>query len=401
MPLTRHFYAYDEVQAAIFYTGSRGIPKETAFWCNELVISGHASETISVLFESWLWHRGPFHIAWVVEAMKRLGGSEISEEDILSMARQLSICSTKDHSLWSLFAISATDPESLFDRVTPRSPPVGFPIDTPIDTPVEQYFIRAIYQHKAGTAWWAGLHLSEDRWWALIEWYCMSVIPLEQGAPKDLFDTIGTIRRYDQLLGYCSEAYDVAIRGLVLLFLCLTTEQRRQSLSPVTTISTMEDEWGHLLGRKAGRVYPIPYHGLYGVTARGRMRQTDTTLPELFDIKCGVKGCAVWDEVLDSDTFYDYFPDDIPDEWTAKEKEVSHGYGILQRTEQVTLWGYMKRYLSGRSRLLWNRKPRIEALDAVGLGDSPFLTLLSLPVVLTPLDESRLRPVHKRKVIQG
>ena len=401
MPLTRHFYAIDEVQAAIIYTGSRGIPKETAFWCHELVISGHASETISALFESWLWHRGPFHLYWLIEATKRLGGSEISEEDILSMAQQLSTCSIKDRSLWTLFTVSASDPESLFDRVTPRSPPVPFPTDDPL----EQYFIRAIHQHKSGAAWWAALHLSNERCWSLMEWYRDYVIATES-ALKDVFDAI---RGYEQLLGYQAEAYDNAMRALALLSLCLTAEQRRLSLSAIPSSMTFSSEWDCVIGRKAGRVYPIPYYGIYGVTVRGRMRQTDTTLSGLFDIKRAVRGCAVWDEIIEMDSsdssdssfYHTYFPDDIPDEWTAKEKEMSHGCGILQRTEQVTLWGYTKRYLTSRSRLLWNKSTHMDLLDSIELSDSPFLTLLSIPVKLKSINEAQLYPVHKRKVIQG
>ncbi len=34
------------------------------------------------------------------------------------------------------------------------------------------------------------------------------------------------------------------------------------------------------------------------------------------------------DEIREA--FYDmYFPDDIPDEWSAKDREKSHGYGLL------------------------------------------------------------------------
>ena len=387
MPLTYHFYRLDEVYAAIIYTGSRGIAKETVFWCRELIISGHASEAISALFESWLWHRGPFHLSWLTEAMKRLGGSEISEEDILWMAQQLSTCSVKDNSLWNLIAISATDPESLFDRVTPRSP-----VMFPSNVPMEQFFLRAIYQHRAGAAWWAGRHLSLERWWWLLEWYRNHI-----GIPNE---AIEMIKGYERLLGYRSEIYDYAIRGLALLTLCLTSEQRQKSMSALPVLQGIGSEWDSVLGRRAGRIYPIPYHGLYG-TLRGRMRQTESTVDDLFDIEKAVRGCAIWDERLTRDSYELYFPDDIPDEWTATEKEKSHGSGLLQRTEHVSLWGYMKRY-TGRCRMLWNKKPQSDMLDKVELDDSPFLTLLSLlalDVKDLEVEESRLRPVHKRKVV--
>jgi hypothetical protein len=404
MPLTRHFYELDEVLASIIYTGSRSIIIETVFWCHELIISGHASEAISALFESWLWHRGPFHLSWLLEAIKRLGSSEIAEEDILFMAQQLSTCSVKDHSLWNLFAVSATDNESLFDRVTRRP----FPVEFPTHIPLEQYILQAIHQHKAGTAWWAGLRLPRDRLWFLCEWYRDHIIKDEL-----LTEVFGAVHQYEQLLGYRSEAYDNAMCGLVLLTLCLTTEQRRQSMNPLPNIQHVGSEsviskWNISLGQKSGRIYPIPYHGLYGIGLRGRKHQIETTMDVLFDIEKGMRGCAVWDELLDSiktvkdrEIFYQtYFPDDIPDEWTKIEKEKSHGAGVLQRTEQLTLWGYMRRYHVGRCRLLWNKKVGSDVLDKIILDESPFITLLSVPVhILSEIDESQLRPVHKRKVV--
>lgn len=404
MPLTRHFYALDEVQASILYSGSRGVPKETVFWCRELVSSGHASEAVSVLFESWLWHRGPFHLAWFLEATAILGGSEITEEDILRMAGKLSRCSTKDYSLVSLVAVSAVAYDSLFDRVTHRPFPVSFPSEDPL----EQFFLRAIHQHKAGAAWWAGLRLSIERWWWLVEWYVVGVAERKRG----LNALLEAVRGYEELLGYRSEAYDVAMRSLLLLALCLTEGQWTQSMKPSEPIDigTWLSEWDTVMDRQAGRIFPIPYYGLYGVTERGRMRQTESTVSELFDVRAGVRGCALWEERMDSmeiGTWYaTYFPDDVPDEWTAAEKAKSHGAGILQRTEAVTLWGYLRRYLMGRCRLLWygggilRTQKQSEALEQVGMEESPFHTLLSLPVTISPIEESCLRPVHKQKVVR-
>ena len=221
------------------------------------------------------------------------------------------------------------------------------------------------------------------------------------------------VRGYEELLGYRSDAYNTAMRALLLLSLCLTEEQWTQSMRPTeaTDIEAWLAEWDGVMDRRAGRVFSIPHYGLYGVTERGRMRQTESTVSELFDVRAGVRGCALWEERMEAmelgKWYATYFPDDVPDEWTAAEKEKSHGVGILQRTEKATLWGYLRRYCMGRSRLLWHgsmilrtRKSLSDTLEQVGLEESPFHTLLSLPVTVSPMEESCLRPVHKRKVIR-
>ena len=39
MPLSRHLYSLDEVQAALLYTTTRNSPTEALFWCQELILS--------------------------------------------------------------------------------------------------------------------------------------------------------------------------------------------------------------------------------------------------------------------------------------------------------------------------------------------------------------------------
>lgn len=407
MPLTRHFYALDEVQVAIYYCGGRAAWKETVFWCRELILSGHASEAISALFESWLWNRGPFHMRWLMEAMARLGGEEVGMEALLEMAEALSRCSTKDHSLWTMLVASALEGEvdGLFDRVTPRTPSTGIPFEAER----EAFMIRALYQHKAGAAWWAAEGMTTERVESLLEWYEEYVLEKTEAGTAWKEALYG----YDRLLGYRSDAYDRAILAVRLLALCLTADQREKSMAngPPSLYRKEEVEWDRVLGRKAGRIMPVPVEGLYGVTLRGRIRHQDTTMGELWDVLRGMKGCAYWEEIGIEDHEHrylldGYFPDDLPDEWTAEEKRRSHGAGQLGRGEEVTLWGWMRRYMTGTTRLLWGRGCRLLrrdivriALDRIPLGDSPFLTLLSLP--RAGLGEKPLRPVHKRKVVAG
>ena len=73
MPLSRHFYSLDEVQAALLHTNS-------LFWCQELILSGCIGEAISTLFQSWLWNTGPMQLQWLIDAWKTLALDEISEE---------------------------------------------------------------------------------------------------------------------------------------------------------------------------------------------------------------------------------------------------------------------------------------------------------------------------------
>ncbi len=388
MPLSRHFYSLDEVQAAIVYAGSRGIPQETVFWCREAMESGCVAEAIAGLFESWLWYRGPFAMSWLVEAQQRLGGSEVTAEDVEEMACRLSQCRIKDHSLWWLFVRE----EEPIDRVTPRSPST-FPSEEERET----FFVRALYQGKARSAWWAGRAFTVERWWSLMEWYREHVVP--EGERGVLQRDVEALRGYDGLLGYSSETYDRAVRGAVLLRMCLLrghppSESRRRE--PAT----------QMLCVPGPRTLSIPTFGLYGSCHRGWMRQKESTVRDLWDVFQGMTGCPYWEEVreeIQAGKEVTYFPHDLPDEWPTSEKEKSHGAGILREGEHVTLWGYTRRYMMGMARLVWHAGSMIALQERIekikwGEGVSPFVALVQHGEgdvgALCPLP-----PVHKKRVI--
>jgi hypothetical protein len=201
MPLTRHFYSIDEVTAALTYTSYRNEHKETLFWCKELILSGCISETISTLFQSWLWHKG--NMSWLIHAWK-LRSEEVSENDIIVSAYQLST-SPQDHSLWNVLLKTVNDP-SIPDRVTHRSP------EFLSNDPKEMYFIRALYQGKGQCAWWISQYLPSV--WSLLEWYIEKNHPLYSYMYKIYFEAL---MNYEQLLGYKSDEYDIIVRCSAIL----------------------------------------------------------------------------------------------------------------------------------------------------------------------------------------
>jgi hypothetical protein len=105
--------------------------------------------------------------------------------------------------------------------------------------------------------------------------------------------------------------------------------------------------WPTLKGRKA-RLHAIPLEALHQDTTRGSMLTKYTNITDLREpILLLPTACAFWRRVTAEagfktgddeveipedemyETFYDlYFPDDIPDEWSAADQQKSHGRGI-------------------------------------------------------------------------
>ena len=109
------------------------------------------------------------------------------------------------------------------------------------------------------------------------------------------------------------------------------------------------DSWTTAIGRRKARIYAIPTQALHEGTTRGQLPTKYTNIADIREpVSLLSEGCKFWQETLlsmgidtdedgnvcfpDDDVlerFYTrYFPDDIPDEWSAEDQQKSHGRGI-------------------------------------------------------------------------
>ncbi len=406
MSLSRHFYALDEVHAALQYCSTRNDRHETIFWCYELLRSGCIAETISTLFEAWLWNKGPFCLSWMSVA-QRLASDEVTEEDILLAAYQLSWIShtRRDHSLWNILVLTAEG--AVPDRVTLKTPPY-----LPSHDENEIYMVRAMFQGKAYSAWWMSRHLPDTHVWKLLRWYVVHNCPVYADYYLSYFTVL---EQYESLLGYRSDEYDVIIRCLAVLSVCLNSEQQEKSWSVLPDmieprLQTTLCEWEAECGRKQHRRYTIPAACLYGRCMRSQMKWSESTVSQLGTLEKGFIGCPFWEEAaaeyqhnnkwLSDDAreaFYDrYLVDDIPDEWTKAEKQKSHGDGLLGPTQSVRLAVYSRRF--GMARLIWNANPIVQAFLEKKDGCDPLDVIRWFPEP-GEITNILLRPIRRRVCI--
>lgn len=397
MPLSKHFYSLDEVQAALFYTAGKYDAKEALFWCKEMIDSGCIGEAISTLFESWLWHKGPFCLSWLLEAWTTLRSSELSEDAILLSVYQLCSVRMKDSSLWNILTLTSCE----VDRVTPKTPLL--PLENMDEK--EVYFLRAIHQGKARSAWWVSCYMEVNCVWWLLGWYLTNVSHTD-------CNYLEALKGYEDLLGYRSDTYDTIMRCCAVLSVC-TAPKTNILPSMDSRMKSAIEEWKKLNGYKARRVYSIPTACLYGMTQRGNMKWSSHNLVQLYCVEKYIIGCPFWDEALSEysivknkvicwktdelrEAFYQkYFPDDIPDEWTLAEKKKSHGDGVLGPTDKVTLTKYARTYFSGQSRLAWSTMKAAQMYLEKRENQDCVLSNV-VDCIIAPFVVSLLKPVHKR-----
>lgn len=429
MPLSRHFYSLDEVQAALLYTTSRNTPSEALFWGQELILSGSISEAISTLFHSWLWHTGPMRLQWLVNVWRSsLITEELSEYDILLATYRLAAIhqSQRDNSLWNILVLTMENPSKMPDSVTRKTPKA---CGKGIDDKKELYFVRAVFQGKARCAWWISQYIDVDRVWSLLDWFLKNVHTVFK---EQYTICLEALQSYELLLGYKSAEYDIIVRCAAINMICISLKRQELSfkVEPEIDIRTakMLNELELSVGLRERRVHKIPTACLYGITMRGRAQWTQNNYVQLYNVEKYLIGCPFWDEVLvkyatiinsgviqwhSDDTmeqFYNkYFPDDIPDEWSLLDQQKSHGDGILGPNNKVKLSKWSRTFMSKLPHLAWNTTKAtniyLEKLDIsdcinYSIGDCIDKLFENYKTeLILPFSDDDLEPVIKIKII--
>ena len=347
--ITRHFYRFDEVRAALLYASMRGRPLETAFWLQELVDTALWREAWATLVEGWLWFSLATDPNWITDI--RLG----SDVALLHLAAYRLCTNAKDNSLW---ATLLTNPQDIPDTIC-ANVPSKLPYSQPC---LERYLSLALFQRKGLAATWAAHRLPFVQRQLPAESRIVPSIMAECGLTGDLWTTVSLSA---QILSICSRS-----------------DARPAVALPLDLVATIE-RWRGLIGHRGRRVFAVPQECLYGLTERGRLCQTETTLEEFRHMDDIVQMDAAWstaiapfrsghtwmsDEAMEA--FYaTYFPDDIPDEWSREEALKSHGSGLLRANEPATLQKMGRIWFQAESRFVWGFYEWPADLDEKGGSD--------------------------------
>lgn len=328
---TRHFYNTNEVRAALQYSIHKHRTLESFFWLKELDDSKDTSIQ-AVLFNSW------FHSVGLSDLNVL---SMILKNDYINAVHTLS-CNTNRSGGLKLYYL-----HGLTNYSVKKIPPFKLHPTINSDNAEISKQTRAILLNNKQAAW----HLSKHNWSNdiiknLINFKC-------SGAVKTVLE---------DLLNY-THPYKWMVRCAIICILCMKQEDLKNAFPiPKVVRSEIHTEiykWNQYFGFRAGRIYSIPKECLYGKTIRGSMTYCETNIKELYDHNNLLKGQAVYHDILtrfdsyeafmDNTDVYEvfitnYFPDDIPDEWSLEEQLKSHGNGVNQSSDVPILRRYIHRW---------------------------------------------------------
>ena len=310
MPLTRHLYAEDEVVAALQYCALRGRIIEAVFWCEELLYSEAVEPLFTGLRRIWLYGFGIGALSWCRAFLAAEAAEDVDFEQMVGLVIWLSRLGAKRDNTYLILCGSTAPAEQAKFSVAPKGLKGA-----------DAYFVACVEQGRCISAWRAFgsiARLAAER---------------KHGAAG--------LEACDLLVDYPA----MLVAALCLPKGVLAGRLRDQPLGSLVEVERARADW--LVGRRARRK-AIPQDCLYWATERGKKTVYETSEKVLrgsLERPGKLWDSPYWDSVADglggweavrSDpdvrmAFYDeYFPDDIPDEWSVGDRELSHGRGALQ-----------------------------------------------------------------------
>lgn len=360
--LTKHYYVVDEVRAALAYACKERKHEEAHFWCKELVVSHMCHLARETLFDTWFWTYGPCKLFWLFCV------SNCDLDKLPRLAQHLANIDNnfQDSSLWVILKETREQPDRIIGSLSP-------PMDK---SSLASYFMAAASEHKAACAWWAASQLGIDETYAL-----STKLRPERASYMNLIINI-------HLPGY-----DNAVHCLLACVASMWDDLFQKSIKPIDLPKDIIPK-AHK-GPRQAREYAIQPIYLYGITERGKMKQSQNTLNNLRSIEDSLTG-PYWNAMLkqvkatrgadnkivwvseDSlEEFYEkHFPDDIPDEWPLVDQLKSHGPGVLGEMEHLNQEKLARIWLPRRQRLCWfqitsTEDELVEPLAAMALENTP------------------------------
>lgn len=336
MPLTRNLYREDEVLASLKYCLLRGKAQEAIFWTQEALDSDMRDEVLESLF--WVWVLGvttanPWWLATFRETLQK-GTETVTDEEVQYLVMWLcrSPQTSRDGTALALLGLGLRQDVWCQERVgLPALPTFSRTLSSR-----EITVARAVRQRKVPLAW--GLLIpawgeDEGRVWEILKALAGSDGP--EGT--ELVHILHMAPTWFPRLA--TKQWTWPIRAAALALTCWPA-----SLRPILPFEPPIELVGY---RFQWMTNPMRYRRLFApqglalfwFTERGQLGTAETTERELMEhLESAMRGSAFWGpkvpELSASDSsrenFYDkYFPNDIPDEWTAADRQVSHGRGVI------------------------------------------------------------------------
>lgn len=333
--LSRHLFRLDEVAASLRYALIERRIDEGMYWTEELIDSEELELLLKIIIDVWVFTIGPFgRLSMLPVISQVVAGPSAASLRLLSFSILRTPKSIADGSVLAIAVLAFEDlrAPSLETQIENMSIGSAIQPDNSVATAINQRNLRAAARYilKGGTV--KGLILERRE-------YITAVRRLVAGADRSIWRVLWSI-----------------IDAMILIMMPKEFAAATAGVATELTQSMQEKlaEWQATVGRRRRRCFKVQTVAIKWLTARGRMSYNETTIRDLMNNNVWrlFKGCRYWDRkavefgliggleaaenAIDDETqdalegFINFaFPDDIPDEWSVADRQLSHGDGFV------------------------------------------------------------------------
>ena len=337
--LSRHLFRLDEVAASLRYALIERRIEEGMYWTEELLDSEEYELLLRIINDVWIFSIGPVGGLSMLPAIAHATATPSAPAlRLLSFSILRSPKSIADGSVLAIAVLALEDlktgstsleiqMENMSLATTPKGP------DAALTAAIEQRNLCAAARH-------------------IFKGAAVKSIILERR------DTIAAVRKLVAAAAAAGSPIWRALWSITYVMILVMTPKEFAAAAAVqlqqaelsTTVHEWLAEWQAAVGRRSRRRFKVQPVAIKWLTVRGRISYKETTIGDLLrgDVWRLLEGCRYWDRkaaefglmgglaAMDEETeaalegFINFaFPDDIPDEWSAADRQLSHGDGFI------------------------------------------------------------------------
>jgi len=322
--LSKHLYRIDEVLSSLRWSIITHNVNETAFWAIEVYQSNLLQEALETLETIWLTNIGfgSWYALRLILFVYEEG--ELSEEEWIEITCAFAKVRICDSTIFHLLLRGSITSE--WTPAFPHSQLYQGPKDAVLD---------CLKRGKLQEAWFLGRSMEISEQWQLLEY-----LAIELDRSSELL-TLKTLR---------SSSYECLATAYVLVCLdhitWLSSQKPLENHIPDEVTAAIK-RWSSETSMRKRRAIKPRMEALLYLTDRSHQSQVckdelqihfEDTLkrsPYWSDVLSDYMENGEWISDRNKEEFYDtHFPDDIPDEWSLADREMSHGHGLGKPIEQ-------------------------------------------------------------------
>jgi hypothetical protein len=326
--LTKHLYRVDEVLSSLRWSIITHNIRETAFWTIELCESNFEQECLDMLETVWLYSIGfgSWYSLRLIQLIYEEGS--VDQENMVEITCALAKRRVCDSTIFHLLLRGAS---------TPITWKPEFKHSREYKT-VKEGVEDCLKRGKLNEAWLLGRAMNVEEQWEMLE---------AMASELNRSEALQIIKE----LRSC--VYENLAASYVLVSLddltWISSQERIENNIPIEVLNAIK-EWSVETSMRKRREMKPRCEALLYLTERSEQTSYISSEPDIqMSLIDTLKSSEYWSCILEHymssdlsswksdnhiESFYEtYFPDDIPDEWSLKCREMSHGRGLGKPTD--------------------------------------------------------------------